>query len=316
MKSVCEESRKQHSLSETNIEGFVAFLPDAVRSGNGCLLQIYPARVCSEIYRLTSRRTLLGRDPSCDIALDDNLASRNHAAISADSDGYLLTDLGSTNGTFVNDNRITAEYRLNAGNLIRMGGTILKFMSSQNEEALYHSVIHELMTRDPLTNAFNRSYLIPTLEKSLAGCRRDGTELSVVLLDIDHFKRINDAHGHQVGDEVLRSLCERIRTCLRGKDLLARLGGDEFVVVAVGAQLDDAVKMAERIRLAISSSPFQTQAGPVFVTCSMGVATSDGHEISTVDKLLALADQRLYCAKDNGRNNVRTSVKDASVFSV
>ena len=316
MKQVCEESRKQRTLTETNIEGFAAFLPDAVRAGNGCLLQIYPARVCSEIHRLATRRTLLGRDPACDIALDDNLASRNHAAISADSDGYLLIDLGSTNGTFVDDRRIATEQRLNAGDLIRMGGTILKFMSSQNEEALYHSVIHELMTRDPLTNSFNRSYLIPNLEKSLANCRRDGTEVSVVLMDIDHFKRINDAHGHQVGDEVLRSLCERIRTCLRGKDILARLGGEEFVVVAAGAQINDAVKMAERIRLAISSSPFQTQAGPVSVTCSMGVAASDGHEISTVDKLLALADQRLYSAKDHGRNNVRTSVKDASVFAV
>ncbi len=223
------QSQLHRSLSETHTAGLPAVYPVTVHPGRGCLLQIYPARVNAEMMRLNNRRTILGRDPSCDVTVEDNAASRTHAAIDADETGYHIIDLGSTNGTYVNDELVRDRRVLRGGELIRLGSTILKFMSSIDEEAQYHAVVHELMTRDPLTNAFNRAYLIPVLEKSILNSIRTQTGMSIILMDIDHFKSINDSHGHLTGDEVLRIFCERIRACIRPADVLARLGGEEFL---------------------------------------------------------------------------------------
>ena len=145
------------SLAETHTEGLQFFAPEPAVASRGCLLQIYPAGVHAEMIRFTKRRTLLGRDMSCDVALDDTSVSRVHAAFDTDYKGYVLVDLGSRNGTFVDDQQVADRIRLKGGELIRVGSTILKFMASMDEEAQYHTVVHELMTRDSLTSTFNRS---------------------------------------------------------------------------------------------------------------------------------------------------------------
>lgn len=297
----------EFSLSETCSHGFDLSSPvESLSIGNGCLLQIYPATSNSEVIRLNRERTLIGRESSCDIPVDESSVSRVHAAIDADQSGYYLQDLGSTNGTFVDDEFAKDRIRLKGGELIRLGNTIFKFMSSMDEEAHYHAVVHELMTKDSLTSAFNRSYFIPLIEKELTACREQGFCLSLILMDIDHFKQVNDTHGHLVGDEVLRIFSERIRLDLRKGDLLARFGGEEFVLAARRAPLKEAVRIAERARLLIASDPFFTQAGPVPITCSFGVASSNGNNHKTVDSLLSAADSELYKAKGNGRNCVRS----------
>ncbi len=299
------EILKPHSLTATSPACFQLLQSQRVTSGRGCLLQIYPARASSEMIRLEARRTVIGRDLSCDVTLDDKAASRHHALIEGDEHGYVLVDLGSTNGTWIDD-RIARDWRrLTGGELIRMGGTIFKFMSAIDEEAQYHAVVHELMTRDPLTNTFNRAYLLPALEKMLLNSSHTGTPMSVILLDIDFFKKINDAHGHLAGDEVLRIFCERIRVCLRSSDILARLGGEEFVVVTPSVQRQEARQLAERLRLTVASTPFQTQAGLLPVTCSLGVSWTDGTLFHSVDAFLGNADRWLYTAKNSGRNRVR-----------
>lgn len=300
-----EVDEESVSLTDTCTNAFDMLVPTGVEEpGKGCLLQIYPARSDSELIRLTKERTLIGRDPSCDIWIDDQAISRIHASIEQLGTSYFLCDLDSTNGTCVDDNQIRGKMPLSGGELIRFGGCILKFMRSMDEEAHYHSMVYELMTRDSLTNAFNRSYLIPMVEKELEKCRKEGIELSLLLLDIDHFKLINDKHGHLVGDEVLRIFCERIRHGLRGNDLLTRFGGEEFVVSSFNTRLKEATRIAEGIRLAISSTPFQTQGGKIAVTCSLGVASSDGTNFSSSDELISAADKQLYSAKNNGRNRV------------
>ena len=293
------------SLADTCTNAFEAFGAGQFESGKGCLIQIYPASSSSELMRLSEERTIIGRDPSCDITIDDNAMSRTHAAVDLLGHGYFLADLNSTNGTWVDDEVLRGRIPLQGGELIRMGGSILKFMSSMDEEANYHAVVHELMTRDALTNAFNRSYLIPMIDRELRSCLKEQKELSLILLDVDHFKQINDRHGHLVGDEVLRIFCERIRHELRKLDLLARFGGEEFVVACLQTSLTEAIRIAERIRLAISSVPFQTQAGPISVTCSLGVAHSNGVEFKNCDEILSAADTSLYGAKNNGRNRVQ-----------
>ncbi|MBL8816726.1 MAG: GGDEF domain-containing protein [Planctomyces sp.] len=303
------------SLAETHASGMPQLFPESVHPGRGCLLQIYPARVNAEMIRLSSRRTLMGRDLSCDVTLEDNAASRTHAAIDADEQGYLVIDLGSTNGTYVDDEIVQDRRRLKGGELIRLGNTILKFMSSIDEEAQYHAVVHELMTRDPLTNAFNRAYLIPALEQGVLRSIRQQSGLCIILMDIDHFKVINDSHGHLTGDEVLRIFCERIRGCLRQGDVLARLGGEEFLVLVESMAIEEARRMAERIRLVISSHPFVTQAGEIPVTCSIGVTalSPESTICPTVDQLLSAADHLLYAAKAAGRNNVQAGLRDSQI---
>jgi diguanylate cyclase (GGDEF)-like protein len=308
MNQTAAESTGIRSLSETHTDGLQFFVPEQASVGRGCLLQIYPAAVHADMTRLTKRRTLIGRDLSCDVALEDTAVSRTHAAIDCDDNGYHAVDLGSRNGTFVDDQLLRDRLRLNGGELIRTGSTVLKFMASMDEEAQYHAVVHQLMTRDPLTNAFNRSYLMSSLEKLLPRCRRCGGQLSVILIDIDHFKKVNDTHGHLAGDEVLRIFSERLRSELQSNHLLCRLGGEEFVVIVEDTGLRDALRTAEQLRLAVASAAFLTHAGPLRITCSLGVATFDpAAATTTVDQLLSQADGWLYAAKKAGRNCVQSA---------
>lgn len=300
-----EKSARVVSLADTCADAFELLAGDDVLPGQGCLLQIYPATANAQLIPLTEEQTTIGRDPASMIAIDDHAMSRNHAAIELGIDGYVLVDRNSTNGTFVDDELVDGTVDLTGGEMIRLGGTILKFMSALDREANYHAVVHELMTRDSLTQAFNRSYLIPLIERELESSNKDGSPLSILLLDIDRFKSINDLHGHLVGDEVLRTFCERIRSELNEHDMLARFGGEEFVIACPQTTLREAGKLAERIRLAVASSVFRTQRGDVSVTCSIGVAANTGATVNSCDQLLCLADGQLYRAKRNGRNRVQ-----------
>ncbi|MCA9037465.1 MAG: GGDEF domain-containing protein [Planctomycetaceae bacterium] len=295
------------SLAETNASGFDLNCMQEPDMPRGCLLQIYPARPDVHMIRIHQRRTILGRDLHCQIAIEDSAASRHHAAIIFEDAGYLIQDLNSTNGTYVNDARISGSLALKGGELIRLGGTIFKFLSSFDQEAQYHTVVQDLMVRDSLTNAFNRSYLIPTLQSLLKKCQSSDARVAMIMMDIDLFKAINDKHGHLVGDEVLRVFCERVRDQLRPEDFLARWGGEEFIVIAKQVTLKEARRIAERIRLAISSTSFQTQSGPITVTCSLGIACANGKTSYSVDQFIGIADHWLYVAKKSGRNNVQST---------
>lgn len=249
-------------------------------------------------------RSVLGRDPACHVTVDDSSVSRMHAAIEWSGDAYHITDLESTNGSWINETRLDAPVTLAGGEMIRLGNTILKFMLALDEEAQYHAIVHELMTHDPLTNTLNRGYLIRLVERELAKCLAQGGTLSVILIDIDRFKRVNDRQGHLIGDEVLRILCKRIRPILDGAHRLCRFGGDEFVIVCPQSPLDMTVQLAEMICREIAETPFVTQSGQLKITCSMGVTSTNGESLPDVDALLGAADKLLYRAKAQGRNCV------------
>jgi diguanylate cyclase (GGDEF)-like protein len=155
---------------------------------------------------------------------------------------------------------------------------------------------------DPLTSCLNRRAIIERFEAELHRAQRDGRPLAVGVLDIDHFKHVNDAHGHAAGDAVLRELTRRLTAVTRANDAFGRTGGEEFVVLWPGATPAEARVAAERIRFRVSQEPFATPAGPLVVTVSLGVATSAGEE--PVDTALARADAALYAAKAGGRNRV------------
>jgi len=269
-----------------------------------CLVQIYPTDVVDGLQKVEQPVAIIGRDATCDIALDDANVSRQHARLERVDGGYLLYDLQSTNGTFVNEVPIT-EHRLTGGECLRFGSFIFKFLSADCLEAQYHETVYNAMTRDGLTHAFNKSYLLDSLTYELARSRRNGRPLSIVMLDIDHFKSVNDTHGHLVGDEVLKEFSRRLQEVSRADDLLCRYGGEEFVLVLSDTDLEEAVKSAERCRLAITSEPFETAVGPLAVTTSLGAYTAallpdDG----TTTDLIRCADEQLYRAKRTGRNRV------------
>ncbi|WP_144137664.1 diguanylate cyclase [Paraburkholderia sp. BCC1884] len=164
--------------------------------------------------------------------------------------------------------------------------------------------LKRLLTTDHLTGASSRAHFFETAEAEIARAQRDGEALSLVMLDADHFKRINDTAGHLAGDEVLKRIVSEAKQLLRTQDVFARLGGEEFVLMLSGADARYATHVAERLRAAIEAARVVTQAGEVRVTVSLGCVTLS-KSCSTLQALLHAADLALYEAKTAGRNCVR-----------
>ena len=165
--------------------------------------------------------------------------------------------------------------------------------------------LRERALKDGLTGLFNRGAFFELLARELARARRDGHPVAVILADLDHFKKVNDRHGHLAGDAVLEECARRIQASIRSHDMAARYGGEELVVLLPNCDLETAVHRAEKIRQALAQHPVETPAGPVNITCSLGVGATNGHNTSAQD-LVEMADLALYAAKRNGRNRVGT----------
>lgn len=166
-------------------------------------------------------------------------------------------------------------------------------------------------TRDALTGIYNRGAIIDLLQKELARHERDQNSTAVIFGDLDHFKQINDRHGHLAGDAVLREVTRRIGAVLRPYDALGRYGGEEILVVLPSCPADKALEVAQRIRTTVFSTPISTEFGPIPVSISLGLAVLDGPQTMSFNELLHLADQALYQAKSNGRNRVEIAARPA-----
>jgi len=167
--------------------------------------------------------------------------------------------------------------------------------------------MHELATRDSLTRLLNRGTILERLAEELESARRNRRPLTVLMCDLDHFKRVNDTFGHPTGDAVLAEATSRLMSTLRPYDLAGRYGGEEFIVVLPGVDRDRALACAERLRQAISATPVAAPFAPVNVTCSFGVMTSSDCSHVSVESLMHGADAALYEAKRLGRNRVHES---------
>jgi two-component system cell cycle response regulator len=168
-----------------------------------------------------------------------------------------------------------------------------------------------LSMTDALTGAFNRRYLMRHLNRELKRSQRFGGDVSLLVLDIDHFKRVNDAHGHAVGDAVLKMLTKQVGACLRrDTDWCARLGGEEFVVVLEGTNAAAARTCAEKLRKTVANCSMATSAGPIRITVSIGVSSlgeTGNRNSATVQSLMKQADTNLYTSKANGRNRITST---------
>jgi diguanylate cyclase (GGDEF)-like protein len=262
-----------------------------------------------DIYPLEPDRDLtIGRRDDCDILVADEGVSRRHATVRVEGQQAVVKDLESANGTYVDGARV-AEALLANGSRLHIGlQTVLKFIWADDLEAEYQRKLVEGALQDPLTGLYNRRLLEDRLGSELAAAKRHGRLVSVLMVDIDHFKAVNDRLGHLAGDEALRMVARTLRSTIRKEDFVARFGGEEFVVIARETGLDGARLLGERIRHAVERSRCVWQDEELSVTVSVGVTvTSLPVEFvpgETERALLEASDKALYRAKAEGRNQV------------
>lgn len=261
------------------------------------------------IWHLEGEEMVIGRDAAAHVSLDDPGLSRLHARLFRDGDGYYIEDLGSTNGTFVAGTKVTSPKKLVEDERVMMGqGVVFKFALQDALEQEAVNRLYQAAVKDPLTFLYNRRYLDERLSGEFAFALRHGTPLSVLMVDIDHFKSVNDTHGHQAGDEVLKSVAQVVQKTVRVEDVAARYGGEEFIVVARGADPLSAQSLAERLRRMVQKTPVahpSVSGEFIQVTISVGTATrTPDRPYTTVDALIGAADSALYAAKLAGRNRV------------
>lgn len=246
----------------------------------------------------------VGRHQDNDFSVSDYGVSRHHARILRDAEGHLIEDVGSRNGTYVQGRRIT-RHRLRDGDWVQLGPrvTFRYSVTDERQEELLRQLF-ELSTRDALTGAYNRQYLEERLRSEIAYAIRHQVGMSLVLLDLDHFKHINDTCGHQAGDHVLRSIAMALSSRLRAEDVFARYGGEEFIVLLRGTDLDGAVHVAERIRTAVEKLRISFGELTLQISISAGCASLACCRKPTGVELISVADRRLYAAKHTGRNRI------------
>jgi diguanylate cyclase (GGDEF)-like protein len=269
-----------------------------------CLLVI-AGHLTGQMFRVEQTCSHLGRSSECEISLRDNDISRIHARIEQrDEETFLLEDLKSTNGTFVNGRRVKS-YVLQDGDRIQLGrSTILKFSLHDELEELFQRRLYESAVLDGLTQVYNRKFFDERLQTEFSFAERHKTPLSLLLMDIDHFKSLNDTYGHPAGDQALRMVAQTIQAALRKEDIVARYGGEEFAVIARGILPTQAAILAERIRMKIEDLRIAIENNTLQVTVSIGAVTLYTQTFHSPEELLQEADERLYHAKRSGRNQV------------
>jgi two-component system, cell cycle response regulator len=246
----------------------------------------------------------IGRSSECEIWLNDDGVSRRHALIAFEDGAHIVRDTESANGTFVGGQRVDSAV-LRDGDLIQFGPqAIFRYaIADEGQEQLLRQ-LYEASVTDALTGANNREHFDNQLRMELSYARRHGTDVSLVMFDVDHFKRVNDTYGHPAGDEVLVEISKATRRLVRSEDVFARYGGEEFALILRGIPLDGSRVVGERLRERIAALSFETERGTFAVTVSVGCASYATTPEPSVESLVQFADRRLYAAKHGGRNRV------------
>lgn len=281
-------------------------VPMVVAAPDRAVLLRMDGAEAGRVYSLDRASYSIGRLSDNDIVLDDGDVSRHHARVCCHGGRYFVEDAGSRNGTYV-QGRATSRTALEPGDLIQLGPrTGLKFdRIDQRQESLLKQ-LYDSSTRDALTGAYNRRHFDDRFSAEIAFAQRHNAQVGIVLIDIDHFKRINDSYGHHAGDLVLGQLSARIQRQLRTEDVFARIGGEEFAVVLRGITAQGCSQLAERLRAKIAAEPMDLGGRSLNVTISAGCAARSGRAATALE-LFRLADERLYAAKRQGRNRVVSS---------
>lgn len=260
---------------------------------------------------LDREEVILGRALEADVRVNDTKTSRKHARINAiqgeKGTDYVLTDLSSRNGTFLNGQKVRQE-TLQNGDKIAIGEHLLRFEFLDEIDREFHRQIHRLLSHDDLTGLLSSRSFFSELRRESARAKAENRQFCVLMMDIDHFKLVNDTYGHLTGSKTLEEIGYCIMQNLRSGDVAARFGGEEFAAFLLDAEIGQALVAAERIRSEIDAQHFTVirQGRPAekhHITISIGVA-SFPDDSSDVIELVEMADSALYRAKREGRNRV------------
>ncbi|MBN2192941.1 MAG: GGDEF domain-containing protein [Polyangiaceae bacterium] len=295
-----EGSRDTDEPRSTEVD---AFFTAPVARDRILLLRLDGAEA-GDVRSLGDDEVLLGRHPSNAISVNDPGVSRVHAAVIWREGHHHVEDRGSRNGTFVNGAKTTAAV-LADGDTLQLGPRVAfryTCVDVHQEDVLRQ--LYESSKRDALTGAYNRQHFEERLTAEVAYAIRHATEVGLVLFDLDHFKQVNDTHGHPAGDTVLRRVAAIVMQRLRTEDIFARVGGEEFVVLLRGSDLKSAARVGERLRAAVATAQVHHEGTLIPVSISVGCASLQPTDENGGQELVEVADRRLYLAKNSGRNRV------------
>jgi two-component system, cell cycle response regulator len=246
----------------------------------------------------------VGRHPTNQLRIDEDSISRSHARIIRNGEDYVVEDMGSRNGVFVAGKRVTRA-KLDHDSWLQFGPRVsFRFSLTDVREERLLRRLYESSTRDALTGAYNRLHFEERLRAEVAYAIRHRAQASLVLIDLDHFKRVNDTYGHPAGDAVLKRACEACTRALRTEDVFARFGGEEFAVVLRGIDVNGASRLGDRLRRSVAAEVVEHEGQSIRITLSAGAASLACCSSPSADELIAIADQRLYAAKELGRNQI------------
>jgi diguanylate cyclase (GGDEF)-like protein len=284
------------------------------------VLVVLQGQSLGQTVQLDKGQTIIGRGTQADLVLRDEIASRQHAEIIrlGVEEGlveYYVNDLDSTNGTFLNGSKVTSQQLLEDGDKIKIGNHLMKFAMLDEFEAEFQERLHQMTQHDELTGLRSRRSLFADLDREISQASRsaDPQPVSVIMMDLDFFKRVNDGRGHLIGSHTIRETGRIIRDVVGGADLAARYGGEEYLAYVRGGR-ERGLEVAEKIRKTVESYPFPASTTDLtqtmHVTISLGVSLfpEDGKEAL---ELVQKADQALFRAKLSGRN--KTCVYDPEI---
>ncbi len=287
----------------TDIRKALAAADEEARQKPACLL-VVGGELNGSIYNLPVGETVVGRNPDCSIPLDFHGISRRHFTISVDDSDATLTDLASANGTYLNNEKVTAPLILKRGDMIKIGSVAMKFLPKGDPERLTYDKLLEEAHTDGLTKCYNKTYFNNALELEVKKSKVTGKPLTLIIFDLDHFKKLNDGFGHDAGDYVLKEKSHIIRDHgIRQGDIFARYGGEEFCILLPNTNLKQGFEIAERLRSLIQKHEFMYDGKRLPVTASVGIADYR-QGVNTGTDLFKRADKAVYMSKEGGRNQV------------
>ncbi len=294
---------KNATVVITDIRKALAATEEEAKQKPACLL-VVGGELNGSIFNLEPGETVIGRNPDCAISLDFHGVSRRHFTIHTSEQEVLLTDLGSANGTYLNNQKLTTPTVLKRADMIKIGAIAMKFLPKGDPERLTYDKLHEEANTDALTKCYNKGYFNNHLELEVKKSKVTGKPLTLIIFDLDHFKKLNDNFGHDAGDFVLKEKARLIReNGIRNGDIFARYGGEEFCILLPNTNLKQGFEIAERLRKLVEKHEFIYDGKRLPVAASIGVADYRPGVVTGTD-LFKRADSAVYKSKEGGRNQV------------
>jgi diguanylate cyclase (GGDEF)-like protein len=293
-------------LTRVSMDETIVASIDSLKDGTEMepYLIIVQGKDIGKLYNLSEDELIAGRSQDCGIWIEDNTISRKHFKIKKNGNEYTIQDLNSTNGTYVNNKRIKSVVLGPSDKIQISKDTIMQFDYFDEDRKVSEEKRYEMGVIDPVTNTYNKSYFLKRVSDEFSFCVRQNLPMSILMFDIDFFKMINDNYGHLAGDKVLQDICTVVSGIIRNDDVFCRYGGEEFVIIMRNTECQDAVNLAERIRLKIQENEIQYEDEVIKCTISLGVSTVIDKNFRDYVALIADADKFLYQSKGNGRNCV------------